>query len=130
MALLNRRMAPNKLLAAFIAAAILALGLLFLGRGASADETLVTPEGVTITVNVPSVTAQQVHDWLRGAGLEAHVGLTEVTVVDSGLTHATGGGGCFQGQCWVYPASIQFTDDALLSAPRYTTGHEYGHVWA
>ena len=95
-------------------------------------QSITTAEGVTINVYVNTVTPQQVYDWLKAAGLQAYVGLVQVDVVDSGLTYASTGGGCYAdfSACWVFPANIQVTDDNLLSHPYYTLGHEYGHVWA
>ncbi len=123
--------------ALFVAAAavvLAAIAALAPPKGASADETLVTPEGVTINVRVDTVTAQQVYEWLLAAGLEPHVKLTQVDVVDDGMTMASVGGGCYpedyvvQG-CWVYNAKIQVRDDLLVSEADLTLGHEYGHVW-
>ncbi|HEY5625386.1 MAG TPA: hypothetical protein VIT93_02745, partial [Dehalococcoidia bacterium] len=93
-----------------------------------------TPEGVTINVYVDTVTVDQVYEWLLAAGLESHVKLTRLDVVDEGVTMASVGGGCYpegypvQG-CWVFDASIQVRDDLLLARPNYAIGHEYGHVW-
>ena len=120
-------------LAIFGLLALAAAGAGFWNESSSrADDTLVTPEGVTINVYVNTVTAQQVYQWLLAAGLEPHVGLTRVDVVDTGLTMASTGGGCYPdySACWVFPANIQATDDNLLFHPFYTLGHEYGHVWA
>ena len=86
----------------------------------------------TVTIQGTAVTEQQVRDWLDAAGYEPHTGLAIVSVVDVGATSASVGGGCYPdfSACWVFPASIQFTDDALLLHPYYSAGHEYGHVWA
>jgi len=103
-------------------------------KGASAADTLVTPEGVTINVFVDTVTAEQVHGWLLEAGLEPHVKLTRVDVVNEGMTMASVGGGCYpvdypvQG-CWAYNAAIQVTADNLIANPNFSLAHEYGHVW-
>lgn len=123
--------APIVAVAAVVLAAIAAVAP---PKGASAADTLVTPEGVTINVYVDTVTVDQVYDWLLAAGLEPHVKLTRVDVVDEGMTMASVGGGCYpvdypvQG-CWVYNAAIQVTADNLLANPNFSLAHEYGHVW-
>lgn len=133
---MNRRKLPPlrlTVLAAAVAAAALS-GALLRAEDSRADQTLITAEGVTINVYSDGVSAQQVYETLLANGLQAHVKLTQVDVVDAGMTMASVGGGCYpedyavQG-CWVYNAKIQLRDDLFLARPNYAVGHEYGHVW-
>jgi len=84
-------------------------------KGASAADTLVTPEGVTINVFVDTVTAEQVHGWLLEAGLEPHVKLTRVDVVNEGPR--------VLGLQRSYPGYCRQSDreSELLSRPRVRT---------
>jgi hypothetical protein len=99
-------------------------------RGASATQTMVTPEGVTINVYVDGVTPQQVYEVLLANGLQAHVRLATVNVRDGGFTYASVGADCVNGRCEPTPASIEINARVYLSQPNYTIGHEYGHVWS
>src|SRR5690606_20238083 len=102
-------------------AVLIGAAALIAGRGpaavapaqASLVSTMTTPEGVTINVFVATVTAQQVYDWLRAAGLQSHVRLTRVDVVETGMTKASVGGGCYPEThslyplCWSNNATVQ-----------------------
>jgi hypothetical protein len=103
---------------------------------ASLVSSMTTPEGLTINVYVSSVTAQQVYDWLKAAGLQDHVKLTRVDIVETGMTKASVGGGCYPEthslypKCWANNASIQINEANILKNPNFSIGHEYGHVWS
>ena len=98
------------------------------------NETLTVDEGVTFCIYTTQVSAQNVYDAFKANGLEDHVKLTLVTIVQNGLSMASVGGGCYpedypvQG-CWVYDASIQIRDALFLEEANNVVAHEYGHVW-
>jgi chitodextrinase len=97
-------------------------------------DSLTVSEGVTFCIYTNQVTAQDVYDTFKTNGLEGHVKLVRVDVVDEGGTMASVGGGCYpldypvQG-CWVFNASIQIREALLHSEADATVAHEYGHVW-
>jgi hypothetical protein len=98
------------------------------------NETLTVDEGVTFCIYTTQVGAQDVYNAFKANGLEDHVKLTLVTIVENGLSMASVGGGCYpddypvQG-CWVFDASIQIRDALFLEDANNIVAHEYGHVW-
>ena len=98
------------------------------------QETLTVPEGVTFCIYSTQVTATDVYNTFKANGMESHVKLTKVQIVDNGLSLASVGGGCYpldypvQG-CWVFDATIQIRSALILSIPNDVIAHEYGHVW-
>lgn len=123
-----------KLLTTLIAAVSLIAAAYMPPKPSSAAGTLVTPEGVTINVYTDQVTPQQVYQTLLDNGLQAHIKLVRVDVVESGLNMASVGADCMiladgARQCVPASAVIQLNVNSLLAYPNIIVGHEYGHVW-
>ena len=123
-----------------LGAIIICAGLLLLTSGSRTSansplETMTTPEGTVINVYSPLVHASDVYETLLANGLQAHIGLVRVDVVDVGLTMSSVGGGTSTATdgtvtYFASPATMQINTNDFIAHSNYTVSHEYGHVWA